>query len=274
MLGQDLAACLAARHEVLLLSRSDADITRSRLIAQAVASRRPDVVIHAAAFTAVDDCEKNPSLALRVNSKGTRHVALACRRIRVPMLYVSTDYVFDGEKGSPYLETDEPNPINIYGQSKLEGEEHVRELVEGSWIVRVSWLFGPLGKNFVRTILERARQGEALRVVNDQVGAPTYTVDAAQTFEQIMERGAPGVYHVTNQGYCSWLEFAREIVAQKGLEGVSISPTSSLALGRPAARPKNSCLAENRLTAHGIGPLPHWKDALRRYLSRESYPAN
>jgi dTDP-4-dehydrorhamnose reductase len=268
MLGQDLAAHLAARHEVLPLGRSDADITDSRAVARAIASRSPDVVIHAAAFTAVDDCEQKPELALQVNGGGTRNVALACGAIGARMLYISTDYVFDGQKDSPYVETDEPNPINVYGKSKLQGENHVRVL-QDSWIVRVSWLFGPLGKNFVRTILGRAREGQNLRVVDDQVGAPTYTVDASERVGQILERGAPGLYHVTNQGHCSWLEFAAEILAQAGLEGAPLSPISSLALGRPAARPKNSRLADTRLAASGMGPLPPWQDALRRYLLRE-----
>ena len=269
MLGQDLAAHLAARHEVLPLGRSDADITDSRAVAQAIASRRPDVVIHAAAFTAVDDCEQKPELASQVNGEGTRNVALACGQIGARMLYVSTDYVFDGQKDSPYVETDRPNPINAYGKSKLQGENYVRVL-QDSWIVRVSWLFGPLGKNFVRTILGRAREGQNLRVVDDQVGAPTYTVDASEKIGLILERGAPGIYHVTNQGYCSWFEFAAEILAQAGLEGSPLSPISSLALGKPAARPKNSRLANTRL-ASGMGLLPPWQDALRRYLLRESH---
>ena len=269
MLGQDLAAHLAARHEVLPLGRSDADITDSRAVAQAIASRRPDVVIHAAAFTAVDDCEQKPELASQVNGEGTRNVALACGQIGARMLYVSTDYVFDGQKDSPYVETDRPNPINAYGKSKLQGENYVRVL-QDSWIVRVSSLFGPLGKNFVRTILGRALEGQNLRVVDDQVGAPTYTVDASEKIGLILERGAPGIYHVTNQGYCSWFEFAAEILAQAGLEGSPLSPISSLALGKPAARPKNSRLANTRL-ASGMGLLPPWQDALRRYLLRESH---
>ncbi|PYV26226.1 MAG: dTDP-4-dehydrorhamnose reductase [Acidobacteria bacterium] len=268
MLGQDLALHLAARHEALPLGRSDADITDSRAVAQAIASRSPDVVIHAAAFTAVDDCEQEPELALQVNGGGTRNVALACEQIGARMLYVSTDYVFDGQKDSPYVETDDPNPINTYGKSKLQGENYVRVL-QDSWIVRVSWLFGPLGKNFVRTILGRAREGQNLRIVDDQVGAPTYTVDAAEKIEQIVESGAPGIYHVTNQGYCSWFAFAAEILAQAGLGGAPLSPISSLALGRPAARPTNSRLANARLAASAMGLLPPWQDALRRYLLRE-----
>ena len=274
MLVQDLVACFTGRHEALPLSRSDADITDSRAIAQAIARSRPDAVIHAAAFTAVDECERKPELAFEVNAEGTRHVALGCRDSGVPMLYISTDYVFDGTKTSPYVETDEPNPINVYGKSKLQGENYVRQTVERFWIVRVSWLFGPLGRNFVGTILDRARRGEALRVVDDQAGAPTYTADASEKVKQILEGGAPGLYHVTNQGYCSWFDFAREILAQAGLEGVPLSPISTAASGRPAARPANSRLANTRLAASGLGLLPPWQDALRRYLLRESRARN
>ncbi len=269
MLGQDLTAHLLARHQVIPLSRGDADVTDSCLLAQAIDNRKPDVVIHAAAFTAVDDCEKRPDVAFKVNAEGTRNAALACRHARLPMLYVSTDYVFDGEKPTPYVEDDVPRPLNVYGRSKLEGEKHVGDLVDRFWIVRVSWLFGPLGKNFVGTILERARQGESLRVVNDQLGAPTYTMDLARKLEQIVEKGSPGLYHVTNQGYCTWFEFAQEILRQAGIRQ-AISPISTSASGRLAPRPRNSCLANARLETVGLDLLPPWQDALRRYLLREA----
>ncbi len=277
MLAQDLVAHLGACHEAVPLTRRDADITDARSIGEAIESARPDVVVHCAAFTAVDDCESQPDLAFRVNGRGTRNVALACRESGAGIVYLSTDYVFDGEKPSPYVESDVPNPINVYGQSKLEGERHVREVMERpqrAWIVRVSWLFGPLGKNFVRAILERARRGESLRVVDDQVGAPTYTMDAAEKIEQIVEKGAPGIYHVSNQGYCSWFDFAKEILRQTSrsmkLGPVPLSRTTSAELGRPARRPRNSCLANTRLEAEGLGLLPPWEDALRRHLARAS----
>jgi dTDP-4-dehydrorhamnose reductase len=276
MLGQDLAASLQGRHEVVALARADLDITDAPRVEEAIARARPGAVVHCAAFTAVDDCESQPDLAFRVNAQGARNVALACREAGAGMVYPSTDYVFDGEKASPYLESDEPNPINVYGRSKLEGEQHVRELLERFWIVRVSWLFGPLGKNFVRAILERAGRGIPLRVVDDQVGAPTYTMDAAEKIEPIVERGAPGIYHVTNQGACSWFEFATEIMRQASPPGgslerlarVPLERISTAELGRPAARPRNSRLANTRLEAEGFGLLPPWQDALRRYLLR------
>lgn len=210
--GRDLAIFLSRNHQVISFSRSDCDVTDPLVVSPTIGKARPDILIHAAALTAVDQCERYPDLAFHVNAGGTRNVALACSKARVPMLYISTGYVFDGEKPAPYVETDPPNPINVYGKSKLEGEKQVSELVDRLWIVRVSWLFGPLGKNFVRTILEQARRGESLRVVDDQMGAPTYTMDVAEMLEKIIERGSPGVYHLTNQGYCSWFDFAREIL--------------------------------------------------------------
>jgi len=277
MLGQDLVAELQSRHEVIPLKRGDADITDAPRITGAIERSRPDVVVHCAAFTAVDDCESQASLAFQVNGEGTRNVAAACRNAGAGMVYLSTDYVFDGEKPSPYIETDEPNPINVYGRSKLEGERRVNDVMgntQRAWIVRVSWLFGPLGKNFVRTILERARRGEPLRVVDDQVGAPTYTADAAAKIRQIVEKGAPGTYHVTNQGYCSWFGFAREILRQATelvrVEPVPLTPMTSEQLCRPARRPRNSRLENARLRSEELGFLPSWEDAVSRYLRRAS----
>ncbi len=268
MLGRDLTAQLESSHQVFPLTRADADISDGRQVAEAIDQHHPDIVIHAAAFTAVDECERQPEVAFRVNSEGTRNVALACRRVSVPMLYISTDYVFDGQKASPYLEGDEPNPLNVYGWSKLKGEKHLRESLERFWIVRTSWLYGPFGKNFVDTILAKARQGESLRVVNDQVGTPTYTLDLCVKLETIIVGGSPGIYHATNQGFCSWFEFAQEILRQAGLCHVSLSPIPTSASDRPARRPGNSCLANSELEQQGLGVLPPWQDALRRYLLR------
>jgi dTDP-4-dehydrorhamnose reductase len=269
MLGRDLAAHLGARHQVVGADLPEVDITDLHLVQRAFDSAKLDAVIHTAAFTAVDDCEHRPDLAFQVNAQGTRNVAVACREASLPMLYLSTDYVFDGQKPAPYTEDDLPDPLNVYGRSKLQGESHVQELLPAAWIVRTSWLFGPLGKNFVRTILQRAQQGESLRVVDDQVGAPTYTMDLAEKLEQIVMRGNPGVYHVTNRGYCSWFEFAQEILRQAGLSHVPLFAIPTSASGRPALRPRNSRLADKRLESEGLGLLPPWQDALTRYLLRE-----
>ncbi|MGB7589648.1 MAG: dTDP-4-dehydrorhamnose reductase [Terriglobia bacterium] len=269
MLGRDLTAHLGARHQVVPADLPEVDITDLDLVQRTFDSTQPEVVIHTAAFTSVDDCEHQPDLAFQVNAEGTRNVAVACRQASLPMLYVSTDYVFDGQKPTPYGEDDRPNPLNVYGQSKLQGERHVTELLEAAWIVRTSWLFGPLGKNFVRTILQRAQQGESLRVVDDQVGAPTYTMDLAEKLEQIVVRGSPGIYHVTNRGYCSWFEFAQEILRQAALSRVRVFAIPTSASDRPAPRPRNSRLAHTRLESEGLGLLPAWQDALSRYLLRE-----
>jgi len=269
MLGRDLTAHLGARHQVVGADLPEVDITDLHLVQRAFDSAKLDAVIHTAAFTAVDDCEHRPDLAFQVNAQGTRNVAVACREASLPMLYLSTDYVFDGQKPAPYTEDDHPNPLNVYGRSKLQGESHVQELLPAAWIVRTSWLFGPLGKNFVRTILQRAQQGESLRVVDDQAGAPTYTMDLAEKVEQIVMRGNPGVYHVTNRGYCSWFEFAQEILRQAGLNHVPLFAIPTSASDRPALRPRNSRLAHTRLESEGLGLLPTWQDALTRYLLRE-----
>lgn len=269
MLGRDLTPVLDARHQVIPLNRADADVTNAAALRRAVGAAQPDTVIHLAAFTAVDECERQRETAFQVNGQGTRNVASACRDLGVPLMYISTDYVFDGSKPSPYVESDDPHPINVYGESKLEGERSVMETLDRFWIVRVSWLFGPMGKNFVRTILDRARVGAALRVVNDQVGAPTYTADLSQKIGEMIERDCPpGVYHITNQGYCSWFEFAREALRQSELGGAALAPISSGESARPARRPKNSRLANARLASEGLSLLPAWQDALARYLAR------
>jgi dTDP-4-dehydrorhamnose reductase len=269
MLGRDLTAHLGARHQVVPADLPEVDITDLDLVQRTFDSTKPEVVIHTAAFTSVDDCEHRPDFAFQVNAEGTRNVAVACRQASLPMLYLSTDYVFDGQKPTPYGEDDRPNPLNVYGRSKLQGERHVTELLEAAWIVRTSWLFGPLGKNFVRTILQRAQRGESLRVVDDQVGAPTYTMDLAEKLEQIVVRGSPGIYHVTNRGYCSWFEFAQEILRRAALSHIRVFAIPTSASDRPAPRPRNSRLAHKRLESEGLGLLPAWQDALTRYLLRE-----
>lgn len=268
MLGQDLVPVLRARHHVTPLGREQADITKRPDILRALGGAAPDAVIHLAAMTAVDECERQPQTAFKVNGAGTGNVAAACKELRIPMLYVSTDYVFDGAKRGPYTESDTPNPLNVYGRSKLEGENRVKDLGGRFWIVRVSWLFGPMGRNFVRTILGLAREGKPLRVVDDQAGAPTYTQDLSVKLLEVIERGSPGIYHVTNQGYCTWFEFAQEALHQAGLGHAPISPIATSEAGRPAPRPKNSRLANTRLQSEGLGLLPRWQDALARYLAR------
>lgn len=266
-LGSELVEVLRGDHEVIGFNRGECDVADpgSKEILRAC---RPDLVIHAAAYTDVDGCELDPQKAYRVNALGTQHVAEACKALRVPLIYISTDYVFDGQKGEPYTESDAPNPINIYGKSKLEGERLVRALVEHSYIIRTAWLYGRGGRNFVKTILQKARQGEAVRVVDDQVGSPTYAKDLAKAIACLL-RGIPfGTYHLTNSGSCSWYEFAKRIFTVAGLKGSeSLRPITSQELGRPAPRPPYSVLANDRWLKVMNQKLRSWQEALEEALS-------
>lgn len=270
MLGQDLATCLELNHRVVRLYHADADITNPKQIRDVFRNAKPELVIHAAAITAVDDCELKPDLARAVNAEGTRNVAQACKDCGARLIYISTDYVFDGNKAEPYEETDEPNPLNVYGQSKLQGEKYVLELLQKAWIVRVAWLYGPMGKNFVHAILQQALEGNPIRVVNDQWGSPTYTMDVAESLKQLIANAPPGIYHMTNQGHCSWHEFAQEILRQSQLSRIQVDPISTTGLHRKARRPINSRLANLNLVDAGIGLLPTWQDGLHRCLGRYS----
>jgi len=279
MLGMELCKMLSANNEILGIGRTSAilssiqvvaaDIIQPKVITQAICDFSPDIVIHAAAYTDVDGCELNPDKAHLVNGVGTKNVAIACQKCCAKLVYMSTDYVFDGEKTSPYNEDDVPNPINIYGQSKLEGERYVTELLDEWFIVRAAWLFGKGGKNFVDTILQLAKQKDELRVVKDQVGCPTYCVDLAKEISRLIATEEYGIYHITNKGYCSWYKFACEIVKIAGFDLVKVIPITSRELCRPARRPCNSVLAHHRLQ-HTIGDnMPTWQDALKRYIEGE-----
>lgn len=266
MLGRALALGLRESHTIMPLPHQDLDVTQAKEVLGAVDRYRPDVVIHTAAWTAVDECEKSPEKTFEINAEGTRHVAQACRMVDAGLVYLSTDYVFDGTKGEPYVESDSPNPVNVYGMSKLQGERAVAELVSRHWIVRTAWLFGPGGRNFVRTVLERARQTDSLHVVNDQRGCPTYTLHLAPRLAELAEKAAPGVYHVTNQGACTWYDLARETLRLAGETRTQVRAISSAAAGRPARRPSDSRLANSRLQAAGLALLPPWREALEAFI--------
>jgi dTDP-4-dehydrorhamnose reductase len=227
---------------------------------------RPDFVYHLAAYTDVDGCEANPRLADEVNTQGTRNLARSCAEIGAILLYVSTDYVFDGSSERPYREDDATNPLSVYGQSKLGGEHHVQSLLKRYFIVRSSWLYGPRGKNFVATIVKIATERDELRVVSDQRGSPTYTHHLALKLAEMMRIEAYGIYHATGGGNCSWFEFAEAIVKLAGLKRVRVAPISTQESGRRAPRPRNSVLENRRLIENHLGALPHWKDGLAHYL--------
>jgi dTDP-4-dehydrorhamnose reductase len=272
MLGRDLQPILSYRHEVIGKDIEDLDITDSKQVQKQVETLQPQTVINAAAFTDVDGCESQKYLAFKVNAEGAGHVARACRKADARLIYLSTDYVFDGTSRVPYSEEALPNPINVYGESKLQGEKAVQEAEGKHLILRTAWLYGKYGKNFVDTILRMASQQKELRVVDDQQGSPTFTRDLSQAIAQFLEKDVRGILHVTNSGSCSWFEFAQKILETKGIPGwkTRVIPISSRQLNRPARRPSNSVLDCSRfkdLTGNTMRP---WEEALGDYLSEIS----
>jgi dTDP-4-dehydrorhamnose reductase len=265
-LGVELVRALAGHGNVIGTTLADLDVTDPGC-ADRLASLRPDWVVHAAAATDVDGCEREPECAMAVNAEGTRRVAEGCRRAGAGLVYLSTDYVFDGDKGRPYTESDPPAPLSAYGRSKLEGERATRSLASRWVIVRTAWLYGVHGRNFVKTIMEKATAGERLRVVDDQVGSPTYATDLAGGVALLLSRGLTGLYHVTNSGSCSWFDLAREILRLTGSTSTPLSRISSEELNRPARRPAYSVLENAAWRAAGLPPLRPWPEALAAMLA-------
>lgn len=250
--------------DFFLGGRSESDITDQGII-KTIVDFRPDLVIHTAAFTDVDDCEVKPDKAFKVNAFGTRNVAVGTEKAGAKLIYISTDYVFDGKSDEPYDEFSGTNPINVYGMSKLGGEEFIKHLSRRFFIVRSSWLYGKTGKNFVKTILNIAREKDELRVVNDQRGAPTYVKDLAEMISKIARTEAYGLYHASGGGYCTWYEFALEILRLADIKK-EVVPTSSSELNRPAPRPANSALTSIALKQIGIEPR-QWKEAIKEFMA-------
>ena len=241
------------------------DITDADAVDLVVKDSGADAVIHCAAYTAVDAAQENASLCQRVNRDGTKNIAMACLKYGKKMLYISTDYVFDGEGEKPWEPEDHANPVNVYGRTKYEGELAVRETLEAYFIVRVSWVFGLHGKNFVKTMLRLSGERECLHVVDDQFGSPTYTRDLAVLLAAMVQTDKYGVYHATNEGICSWYEFACEIFRQAE-RTVQVEAVPSDAFPVKAKRPHNSRMEKGKLTREGFFRLPRWEDALSRYL--------
>jgi dTDP-4-dehydrorhamnose reductase len=261
-LGYDLQRTLAS-HELILMDLPTFDLTKSSCEEQ-VASVRPDLVIHAAAYTDVDGAEHQPDLAMAVNAQGTERVAQGAARAQARLIYISTDYVFDGLNRSPYLERDLANPINLYGKSKLEGERRVLDLCPDSLVVRTSWLYGTHGKNFVKTMMRLAIEQPELRVVADQRGSPTNAADLAQALAQMLRVNIRGIVHATGIGDCTWYELASAIVSAMGRD-TPVYPITTAEAGRRAARPGYSVLANSVLKQLGI-TLPHWRDSLLQFV--------
>jgi dTDP-4-dehydrorhamnose reductase len=266
MLGTDLMEAFAANHQVVGVDREEMDITDASQCARSLRELRPDVVINAAALTNVDYCEDHEQEAFLINGEGAGNLALAAASIGSEFVHYSTDYVFDGLKQEPYSERDRPNPRSIYGMSKLRGEELVQSSHPDALILRTSWLFGFHGKNFIRTILGAAREGAQLRVVDDQKGSPTYSRDLAARTVRMARSKCRGLYHLTNQGSCTWYELAVQAVKGADLTGVELIPVATADYQRPAPRPANSVLDNARLRLEGMPMMRPWQVAVEEYI--------
>lgn len=262
MLGRDLMDILG--NEARGVDVEDIDIRELSSVQKVLLTLKPRLVINAAAYTDVDGCESNQELAMEVNGEGVAHLALICKEIGAALVQISTDYVFDGSKGSPYQEDDPTGPLSVYGESKLAGEMNARFCPE-HLIIRTQWLYGLHGKNFVETMLRLATEKKELAVVDDQIGSPTWTVDLCRAIKALVDSGCRGTYHVANGGFCSWNEFARAIFAEAGIQ-MTVNPMSTGDLGRPAPRPLYSTLDCGKLVRDaGFQPQP-WREALKHYL--------
>lgn len=265
-LGYDVMAELAKRNiEAIGVDIDEMDITDKISVEKVIGEAAPDVVVHCAAYTAVDAAEDNEALCRRVNAGGTRNIAEVCKKLDCKMVYISTDYVFDGQGTRSWEPDDERHPLNVYGQTKYEGELAVQENLSKYFIVRIAWVFGKNGKNFVKTMLKLAETHDKLTVVNDQFGSPTYTYDLARLLVDMIQTDKYGIYHATNEGICTWYEFACEIFRQAGVK-IEVTPVPASEYPAKAKRPENSRLDKSKLTENGFERLPSWQDALGRYL--------
>jgi dTDP-4-dehydrorhamnose reductase len=254
--------------EFLGTDRSTLDITNEEQVNRVISGFNPDVVIHCAAYTAVDKAEDEKELCYSVNVLGAKYVAEACKKTKAKMVYISTDYVFDGEGDKPFKVTDKPNPINYYGKTKYEGELEVQNFLDKYFIVRISWVFGSNGNNFVKTMLRLGKVRDEISVVADQVGSPTYTPDLAKLLVEMVKTDKYGVYHATNEGYCSWYEFACEVFKQAGMD-VKVNPIKTEEYPTRAMRPKNSRLDKTKNNDSKITYLRSWQEALNTMINNE-----
>ena len=266
-LGYDVVnECAKRGIETVGVDIEEMDITDAQSVRSVITASDVDAVVHCAAYTAVDAAEDNVEICRRVNRDGTENIAKVCRDLDLKMMYISTDYVFDGQGERPWEPDDARNPLNVYGQTKYEGELAVENNLEKFFIVRIAWVFGINGKNFIKTMLRLGKERGAVSVVNDQIGSPTYTYDLARLLVDMIQTDRYGRYHATNEGLCSWYEFACEIFRQAGMNEVSVTPVDSSAFPAKATRPSNSRMDKSKLSANGFEHLPTWQDALGRYL--------
>lgn len=257
-------------HEAIGVDIEEMDITDEESVNRVIKAAAPDAVIHCAAYTAVDAAEDNVDICRKVNATGTGYIAKVCKDLDIKMMYISTDYVFNGQGTRPWEPDDVREPLNIYGQTKYEGELLVEETLDKFFTVRIAWVFGVNGKNFIKTMLNLGKTRDKLTVVADQIGSPTYTYDLARLLVDMIETDKYGRYHATNEGLCSWYDFACEIFKQAGMN-VSVEPVGSDQFPVKAKRPMNSRMNKDKLTENGFVPLPSWQDALARYLTEIEY---
>ncbi len=266
-LGYDVVRELQKRgHEAVGVDIDEMDITDASAVERVMTEVQPDAVIHCSAYTAVDRAEEEIEICRRVNVDGTENIAKICKKLNSKMLYLSTDYIFSGDGERPWEPDDEASPLNAYGQSKYDGELVLKKYVEKYFIVRISWVFGINGNNFIKTMLRLGRENGAVKVVDDQIGSPTYTYDLARLLVDMIQSDRYGAYHATNEGICSWYEFAKEIFQAAGMGNVSVTPVKSGEFPVKAKRPKNSRMSKEKLVANGFSLLPAWQDAVARYI--------
>lgn len=265
-LGYDVVnECKKQGIEPVGVDIEEMDITDEAAVRKVITESYVDAVIHCAAYTAVDAAEDNVDICRKVNAGGTENIAKVCKELDLKMMYISTDYVFDGQGERPWLPDDERHPLNVYGQTKCEGEYAVEKYLDKYFIVRIAWVFGVNGKNFIKTMLRLGEERGAVSVVNDQIGSPTYTFDLAVLLVDMIQTEKYGRYHATNEGLCSWYEFACEIFKQAGMD-VAVTPVDSTQFPAKAKRPSNSRMSKDKLEQNGFHRLPTWQDALSRYL--------
>ncbi|MDD4371492.1 MAG: dTDP-4-dehydrorhamnose reductase [Anaerostipes sp.] len=270
-LGTDVMNELKLRgHEGIGVDVNEMDITKPDMVDKVIKEASVEAVIHCAAYTAVDAAEDNIDLCRKINADGTRNIAKVCRELDIKMMYISTDYVFDGQGSRPWKPDDKRAPLNIYGQTKYEGELAIEELLDKFFMVRIAWVFGVNGKNFIKTMLNLGKTHDSLTVVDDQIGSPTYTYDLAKLLVEMIATDKYGRYHATNEGLCTWYEFACEIFKQAGMD-VTVTPVSSDEYPAKAKRPSNSRMDKSKLTKNGFNLMPPWQDALSRYLKEIDY---
>lgn len=266
-LGHDVVNELEKRGiEAVGTDISDMDITDAESVDRVIKAESPDAVIHCAAYTAVDAAEDNEEICRRINVDGTQHIADVCKELDIKMIYISTDYVFGGQGERPWEPDDERDPQSVYGQTKYEGELAVQNTLSKYFIVRIAWVFGINGKNFVKTMLRLSENHDRITVVNDQFGSPTYTYDLARLLVDMVLTEKYGIYHATNEGICSWYDFACAIFEEAGIK-MDVVPVTTAEYGAKANRPYNSRMSKEKLTENGFEKLPAWQDALRRYLA-------